>query len=40
MPSLKPATLLPDLDQIDDHDYIVVIEENTRPQFHLLDNPF
>lgn len=40
MQFLKPATLLPDFNQIDDHNYTTIIEENTKPQSYLFDNPF
>lgn len=36
----KPAVLLPDPNQIDDHDCTMIIKENTRPQSDLFDNPF
>ena len=39
MQSLKPATVLPDPNHIDD-DCTMVIEENARPQSDLFNNLF
>lgn len=37
---LKPATLLPDCNQTDDHNYTTIKEENTKPWSNPFDNPF